>query len=189
MLYDIPNSILFTINTKEKEKGTFIMRLLLYSIKRLLKKSKFKYLVRTYRDIMFQHAYSILGSELLAETAVYNAFSNALPHLDILSKRNHAKTKEFLLLVVKYTALDMQKGTGLGRENSFSKSSVFSTAFTLDSTSVYSHQIWKALSELEPIYQDFLLLLYFYGLRPEEAARLLNLSSQAVESFLPYTII
>ena len=93
------------------------------------------------------------------------------------------------MLVVKYTALDMQKGTGLGRENSFSESSVFSTAFTLDSTSVYSRQIWKALSELEPIYQDFLLLLYFYGLRPEEAARLLNLSSQAVESFLPYTII
>ena len=145
------------------------MNSLFYTLIRLIKRHSFRRLFHTYYPIMFQTAYSILGSEALANAALYKTFSTIIPLLDFIPKRNPIKIKGFLLLVVKYTALSMQPEPS----GYFKKEAACSMSLTI-----------PILSELEPVSLDLLSLVYLYHLALEDAARILNLLPQTAETML-----
>lgn len=151
------------------------MNSLFYTLIRLIKRHSFRRLFHTYYPIMFQTAYSILGSEALANAALYKAFSIIIPLLDFIPKRNPIKIKGFLLLVVKYTALSMQPEPS----GYFKKEAACSMPLTSSSSLTI-----PILSELEPVSLDLLSLVYLYHLALEDAARILNLLPQTAETML-----
>lgn len=152
------------------------MNSLFYTLIRLIKRHSFRRLFHTHYPIMFQTAYSILGSEALANAALYKAFSIIIPLLDFIPKRNPIKIKGFLLLVVKYTAFSMQPEPSAY----FKKEAVCSMPSITSSPS----SVTPALSELEPVSLDLLSLVYLYHLALEDAARILNLLPQTAEAML-----
>ncbi|MCI8626755.1 MAG: hypothetical protein HFI40_10820 [Lachnospiraceae bacterium] len=152
------------------------MNSLFYTLIRLIKRHSFRRLFHTYYPIMFQTAYSILGSEALANAALYKTFSTIIPLLDFIPKRNPIKIKGFLLLVVKYTALSMQPEPS----GYFKKEAACSMSLTSSSSSLTI----PILSELEPVSLDLLSLVYLYHLALEDAARILNLLPQTAETML-----
>ena len=161
---------------------------LFYLIRVRIKRKKFKHLMYTYRDAMFQMAYSILGDESLADEALYKSFADIIPHLDLLFSKKNTELKGFLLPVVKYTALEMKKGTDDVIEKTASETSALSAISLQISPGMNSSEIFQLLHKIEPVYQDLLIFTYLYGLEVEDAAKLLHLTKQAAETFFQYLV-
>lgn len=163
------------------------MNLLFYTLMRFIKRAKFKHLFQTYRLVMFQSAYAILGSESLAEAALCNAFSIIIPYLDRLPKCNTRKTEDFLLLVVKYASFAMQ-GTVYDKHVHIEKESAVSLDSSSFSAAYHPAQLSEAISKLEPIAQDLLTLLYLYDLTLNDVALILHITPQTAEALFQAAI-
>ena len=72
-------------------------------------KSKFEKIYFEYRQLMFRIANVILKDEYLAEDAVSKSFIKIMKHLNKINDIECPKTKGFIVIVVKYTAIDLYR--------------------------------------------------------------------------------
>ena len=72
-------------------------------------KSKFEKIYFEYRQLMFRIANVILKDEYLVEDAVSKSFIKIMKHLNKINDIECPKTKGFIVIVVKYTAIDLYR--------------------------------------------------------------------------------
>ena len=72
-------------------------------------RTKFKELYETYRDYMYWISYSIIHNKQDAEDSVHNAFLKIIRVLDKIDLEQPEKTKMFLTIIAKNTAIDFYR--------------------------------------------------------------------------------
>jgi RNA polymerase sigma-70 factor, ECF subfamily len=149
------------------------------------KRSLLEQLFQEYRYFMFKVAFEILHDNGLAEDAVQAAFLNLTKKVykidDVFSK----KTKGFMRVVVKNTAIDMlrrrMKDEDLSVENGMlqlSDEKPLPLEVTISNEEIDKLQI--LLATLDPKYADVVLLKYYNSFSNAEIAKLLGLSKETL---------
>lgn len=72
-------------------------------------KEKFAEIFRSYGNMMFSKAMSVLHNTALAEEAVQESFLKIAKNISKISDPNCSKTAAFIVIIVRNTALDMLK--------------------------------------------------------------------------------
>lgn len=138
-----------------------------------------------YLKLMLYVAYSVLKDYSLAEDAVQQSFLKIMEHLDKISDVNSNKTKGFIVILVKNTAIDMLRKLKNG-----SSVSMEDLDLTLPDpgelpleqiVSAESYEsILRLIDKLDHNYSSVLYLKYVYHYGDEEIAELLNITNQNV---------
>lgn len=138
--------------------------------------SRFEALYLEYRQLMFAVANGILNDGPLAEDAVQQAFLKIFEHMDQISEICCPKTKGFVVIIVKRTAIDLYRKRKRQNEISFDE---------LDGTAGEAPEpaaggLTEAIEALPETYSAPLLLKYGHGCSDCEIAELLSLTEAAV---------
>ena len=130
-------------------------------------KSKFEIVYIKHRKVMMLEALKYLD-EKHAEDAVHTAFVKIADNIKKIDDPADVKTRNFVVIITRNTALDMLKKLGRETELSEKLAKTEQTTFT-DSP----------LEKLPKTYRDVLVLHYSYGYSVPETAKLLGLSRDA----------
>ena len=130
-------------------------------------KSKFEIVYIKHRKVMMLEAKKYLD-EKLAEDAVHTAFVKIADNVKKIDDPADIKTRNFVVIITRNTALDMLKK--LGRETELSENLV---------ETEQTHLTDSPLEKLSKPYRDVLILHYQYGYTIPETAKLLGLSRDA----------
>ena len=131
-------------------------------------KSKFEIVYIKHRKVMMLEAKKYLD-EKLAEDAVHTAFVKIADNIKKIDDPADIKTRNFVVIITRNTALDMLKK--LGREAELSENLVQTEQTPLTDS---------PLEKLSKTYRDVLIFHYQYGYSMPETAKLLGLSRDAV---------
>ena len=129
-------------------------------------------LYSNYSIFMYKVAYSILKDKILAEDAVQISFIKIMEHLDNIDISDKTKTRNFLGLICKNTAINLY--------NVINETDVFD--IIIDKNSV--ENIKKCIYELKAIYQIPLMLHAVHGYSVNEISQLLDLNAKTVQKRL-----
>ncbi len=142
-------------------------------------KSKLEQLYYQYRTLMKYIAFEVLKDNGLAEDAVHESFMKLTRHLDGIEIVDSPKTKAFLVIVVRNTALDILKKNRqinvVSMDETIEYKQVFNRA--LDNFGV--QEIYDAIKRLPDIYRDIIELKVYYELSDKKVADILGVSYQA----------
>ena len=131
-------------------------------------KSKFEIVYLKHRKVMMLEAKKYLD-EKLAEDAVHTAFVKIADNIKKIDDPADVKTRNFVVIITRNTALDMLKK--LGRETELLENLAESEQTQLGDS---------PLEKLPKTHRDVLILHYQYGYSVPETAKLLGLSRDAV---------
>ena len=129
-------------------------------------KEKFAEIFRSYGNMMFSKAMSVLHNTALAEEAVQESFLKIAKNISKISDPNCSKTAAFIVIIVRNTALDMLKSEHINDTEPLDEaipdisSDVLSHIISSDGYSA----LLNAVGELDSIYSDILMLKLVYGL-------------------------
>lgn len=150
-------------------------------------KSKFEKIYFNYRQLMFHIANDILNDEYLAEDAVHKSFIKIMKHLNKINDVECPKTKGFIVIVVKHTAIDLYRKRK--RENTVQINE--ETLIEHRGTTVEQEVIDKvenpltaAILSLPHHYSEIILLKYSHHYTDKQIANLLGLSEENVRKRL-----
>lgn len=150
-------------------------------------KSKFEKVYFKYRQLMFQVANGILKDEYLAEDVVHKSFIKIMKHLDKIKEIECPKTKGFVVIIVKNTAIDLYRKRK--RENTVE----------IDEEVLIEHRgrrvdqevidkienpLTAAILSLPHHYSEIILLKYNHSYTDKQIAGLLGLSEDNVKKRL-----
>ncbi len=130
-------------------------------------KSKFEIVYIKHRKVMMLEAKKYLD-EKLAEDAVHTAFVKIADNIKKVEDPADSKTRNFVVIITRNTALDVLKK--LGRETELLESLA---------ESEQTHFTDSPLEKLSKPYRDVLVMHYQYGYTIPEIAKLLGLSRDA----------
>ena len=130
-------------------------------------KSKFEIVYLKHRKVMMLEAKKYLD-EKLAEDAVHTAFVKIADNIKKIDDPADVKTRNFVVIITRNTALDMLKK--LGRETELLENLAESEQTSLADS---------PLEKLPKTYRDVLVMHYQYGYSVPEIAKLLGLSRDA----------
>ncbi len=142
-------------------------------------------LYNNYSIFMYKVAYSILKDKSLAEDAVQISFIKIMKHLDNIDISDKTKTRNFLGLICKNTAINLYNKQKKQPENLeegtiINETDVFD--IVIDKNSV--ENIKKCIYKLKAIYQIPLMLHAVHGYSVNEIGQLLDLNTKTVQKRL-----
>lgn len=151
--------------------------------------NKIENLYNQYSKLMKLEAYKVLNDHALAEDAVHQAFIKIMNNMEKINHNNEAKTRNFLVIVCRNTAIDIlnnrtylnQKSESIDFENTDDDTIVDSSepcGVLIDRENV--KRLAKLIEKLPPIYRDVLLLEKLYHHTKEEIAQILNINYETV---------
>ena len=143
-------------------------------------------LYNMYERKMYVIAYGILKNKQDAEDAVSESFIKLINNLDKVSDINSSKCKGFITIVVKNTAIDIY--------NKHKKDihSDIDEAYDLSGGDVEEdflkgfdyESIHNAVNMLKDEYKQALTLKYFYDMKIDDIAKLMDISRSSVKRYL-----
>ncbi len=147
------------------------------------KKTKLENLYYTYRQSMFQEAFSILEDKSLAEDAVSESFVRIINNLNKIECDNSPRTCNFLLTICRNVALDIYRKRKLN--NSYFREPEKDFFFcntpeniVIDNESV--NRIMDIILNMDAIYRDTLILSKVYHVSRGDIAEMFGISAEAV---------
>lgn len=147
--------------------------------------NKFEQLYNTYKASMFSIAKAILHDSGLAEDAVHQSFIKILNHLNKIEDGFSNKTKSFIVIIVRNTAIDIYRKNKKHPIVPFESLEEELAADTLSPTEfVIQEETFERMktniSKLPPKYAEVLLLKYIQECTHEEIAKILQISNENV---------
>ncbi len=167
------------INVTMKRTGGFHMLLYLSLLDTQEERDKFTEIYEQYQHFCWYVANQILGDAHLSEDAVQDAFLALTRHLDKIEYVESARTKKFLMTIVKSKAIDiLRKNHGEVLEEELAETAVDSGEDILNSyisKENYNNLISCILDLPEP-YRVIFEYKYVHQLSEKEIAELLGIS-------------
>lgn len=140
---------------------------------------------RQYRSPMFRVAQAVLRDEGLAEDAVQQAFLKIFQNFDKIDWEDCNKTRSFIVILVKNTAIDLYRRRSKEKVISFEElerplpdweSPVDERVIS----SLEGEEVARLLGGLEEKQRNLLILRYYHGYRNKEIAQLLGMPQTQV---------
>ena len=149
-------------------------------------RSKFEILYEQYRRYMFRIAMQILGNAQDAEDAVHEAFIKIIKNLEKISDPNCPKTKHFIVIIVRRTAIDMMRKKSREPENVTIDDEAEDVLMAGNETDVYRIAderlvLAEAMAKLPDSYRDVILLKYYHDFSDEMIADQMGMSVANVQ--------
>lgn len=147
-------------------------------------KEKFAEIFRSYGNMMFSKAMSILHNAALAEEAVQESFLKIAKNISKISDPNCSKTAAFIVIIVRNTALDMLKSEHINDTEPLDEAIPDITSDTLSriiSNDGYN-ALLNAVNGLDSIYSDVLMLKLVYGYDTASISKLMNIPVKTADS-------
>lgn len=147
-------------------------------------KEKFAEIFRSYGNMMFSKAMSVLHNTALAEEAVQESFLKIAKNISKISDPNCSKTAAFIVIIVRNTALDMLKSEHINDTEPLDEaipdisSDVLSRIISSDGYSA----LLNAVNGLDSIYSDVLMLKLVYGYDTASISKLMNIPVKTADS-------
>lgn len=142
-------------------------------------------LYREYRSPMFRVALAILRDEGLAEDAVQQSFLKIFQNFEKIDRSDCNKTRSFIVILVKNTAIDLYRRRG--RENVISFEDLERPLPDRETqpedraiAKLEGERLSACLAKMEDKYANLLLLRYYHGYQNREIAELLGMSQAQV---------
>ena len=144
-------------------------------------KIKFEDNYNKYKKMMFLIANQILKDERDIEEVVQDSFIKIIRNLDKIEKINSKKTKSFISIIVKNTAIDVyRKNLSNKVEVELDDYFIFPSDELKEEELVGLNNIEIAIMKLTEIYKEVFLLKYSHELENNEIAKLLNIKESTV---------
>lgn len=147
-------------------------------------KEKFAEIFRSYGNMMFSKAMSILHNAALAEEAVQESFLKIAKNISKISDPNCSKTAAFIVIIVRNTALDMLKSEHINDREPLDEAMPDISSDTLSriiSNDGYN-ALLNAVNGLDSIYSDVLMLKLVYGYDTASISKLMNIPVKTADS-------
>ena len=147
-------------------------------------KEKFAEIFRSYGNMMFSKAMSILHNAALAEEAVQESFLKIAKNISKISDPNCSKTAAFIVIIVRNTALDMLKTEHINDTEPLNEAIPDISSDTLSriiSNDGYN-ALLNAVNGLDSIYSDVLMLKLVYGYDTASISKLMNIPVKTADS-------
>lgn len=147
-------------------------------------KEKFAEIFRSYGNMMFSKAMSILHNAALAEEAVQESFLKIAKNISKISDPNCSKTAAFIVIIVRNTALDMLKSEHINDREPLDEAIPDISSDTLSriiSNDGYN-ALLNAVNGLDSIYSDVLMLKLVYGYDTASISKLMNIPVKTADS-------
>lgn len=147
-------------------------------------KEKFAEIFRSYGNMMFSKAMSILHNAALAEEAVQESFLKIAKNISKISDPNCSKTAAFIVIIVRNTALDMLKSEHINDTEPLDEAIPDISSDTLSriiSNDGYN-ALLNAVNGLDSIYSDVLMLKLVYGYDTASISKLMNIPVKTADS-------
>lgn len=150
----------------------------------ITKRKIFEELYDTYAGAVYKIAYSILKDKGQAEDAVHDTFIKLMPHLQTLKECDSSRTKSYISIIVKNTAINQYRKnqreykncvTGLEENMQGVNVSAMPTIMAAEDRN-YLKQL---LGELDSGQREIIELHCFYELSYKEIAGILEISEAA----------
>ncbi len=154
------------------------------------KAQKVERIYHQYKNLMYQEAFQILKDQALTEDAVQQSFLKIMDHIDKIEEKEIAKTRNFVVIICRNTALDIYKHRTYLNNQADSIDLELEEEETLVDVKEQSQvvisketvsRIKEAIANLPEIYRDIVMLEYLHNYSKEEIANLLNLSYETVK--------
>ena len=147
-------------------------------------KEKFAEIFRSYGNMMFSKAMSVLHNTALAEEAVQESFLKIAKNISKISEPNCSKTAAFIVIIVRNTALDMLKSEHINDTEPLNEAIPDISSDTLSriiSNDGYN-ALLNAVNGLDSIYSDVLILKLVYGYDTASISKLMNIPVKTADS-------
>lgn len=140
-------------------------------------------LYNNYSKFMFKTAYTILDDKSLAEDAVQQAFIKIIKNLSKIDENNVKKTKNFIGLITKNTAIDIYnkvQNEPIALDDNYTSDMKYDiSCIIIDRETIDRLKIH--IKALKPIYQTPLFLYAEQGLSVNEIAEILDIKPKTVQ--------
>ena len=144
-------------------------------------KIKFEDIYNKYKKMMFWIASQILTDERDIDEVVQDSFIKIIKNLDKIEKINTKKTKSFISIIVKNTAIDVYRKGILNRlEVELEDNLIFPSDKLEEIETEELNDIEIAIMKLPEIYKEVFLLKYSHELENYEIAKLLDIKESTV---------
>lgn len=144
-------------------------------------KIKFEDIYNKYKKMMFWIASQILTDERDIDEVVQDSFIKIIKNLDKIEKINSKKTKSFISIIVKNTAIDVyRKGLSNRVEVELEDNLIFPSDKLEEIETEGLNDIEIAIMKLPEIYKELFLLKYSHELENYEIAKLLDIKESTV---------
>lgn len=149
-------------------------------------KSKFEKIYEEYRLLMKYIALKVLGNDKNAEDVVHDAFVKIIKHLNQIEDVYSHKTRSFIVIIVKNTAIDYTRKEKKSRYVDIEKvyDTKVSSAASNITEELSAKEILSKLKQLPDKYREILELKVYHQLSDKQTADLLNISHAAVRKRL-----
>lgn len=146
-------------------------------------KRLFERLYNTYKSMMYNVAYGILGDSQRSEDAVHDAFLSVARNMNKTTDAECIQTRNFLIIIVRNAALKIynKNKNEISVEDSFFDISDFQSLDVDIENSENQQSMLRLIKELDSKYGDVLVLKYFYDYRDKEIAHTLGISIENVK--------
>lgn len=139
--------------------------------------SKFEKIFNKYKKLMLYVALDITKDHHLAQDAVQNSFLKIINHLDDIEDVSSHKTTNFIVIVTKNAAIDIQRSENRQHSIRQEDMSAFSDPKgSIDLTSFETQYILEKVNMLPDIYRDIVQLKIQYDLNDREISKILKIS-------------
>lgn len=144
-------------------------------------KIKFEDIYNKYKRIMFWLANQILKDERDIEEVVQDSFIKIIRNLDKIEKINSKKTKSFISIIVKNTAIDRYRKNFSNKVEVELDDNLIFPSDELEEVEIEGlNNIEIAIMKLTEVYKEVFLLKYSHELENNEIAKLLNIKESTV---------
>lgn len=144
-------------------------------------KIKFEDIYNRYKKMMFWIANQILKDERDIDEVVQDSFIKIIRNLDKIEKINSKKTKSFISIIVKNTAIDAYRKSLSNRvEVELEDNLIFPSDELEEVEKEGLNDIEIAIMKLPEIYKEVFLLKYSHELENYEIAKLLDIKESTV---------
>lgn len=144
-------------------------------------KIKFEDIYNKYKKMMFWIASQILTDERDIDEVVQDSFIKIIKNLDKIEKINSKKTKSFISIIVKNTAIDAYRKVFSNRvEVELEDNLIFPSDKLEEIETEGLNDIEIAIMKLPEIYKELFLLKYSHELENCEIAKLLDIKESTV---------
>lgn len=148
-------------------------------------KRKIEKLYEKYNRLMYAVAYNIMRHVHDAEDVVLESWEKIIRHLDKINEIDSQDTKNFIVIIVERTAIDLYR-KNKKRKNVLLHLSEFeeSPFFAVKEDMFESIELYEVMRNMPKTYSDVLILYYINCLSTKEIADLLKIKVGTVEKRL-----
>jgi RNA polymerase sigma-70 factor (ECF subfamily) len=148
-------------------------------------KRKIEKLYEKYNRLMYAVAYNIMRHVHDAEDVVLESWEKIIRHLDKINEIDSQDTKNFIVIIVERTAIDLYR-KNKKRKNVLLHLSEFeeSPFFAVKENMFESIELYEVMRNMPKTYSDVLILYYINCLSTKEIADLLKIKVGTVEKRL-----